>query len=227
MQPYLFPYVGYFQLMNAVDRWIAFDEIQFIDKGWINRNRILHPDPVKEWQFLTVPLSKRGQFDKICNISIKEEIDWRSQIFGKLTMYKKKAPHYNETIDFIHDCFDTKETNLALFVIDILRKTANYIGIETQIEVQSKINLDLGNIEHPGQWALRICEKLGASEYLNPSGGVEIFKQHEFNNAGIKLSFWESKLLPYYQGRDGFISGLSVIDLLMWNSVHEIKKNLL
>ena len=89
MQPYLFPYVGYFQLMNAVDRWIAFDEIQFIDKGWINRNRILHPDPVKQWQFLTVPLSKRGQFDKICNISIKEELDWRSQIFGKLTMYKK------------------------------------------------------------------------------------------------------------------------------------------
>lgn len=222
MQPYFFPYIGYFQLMQVVDRWIAFDKIQFIDKGWINRNRILHPDPVKEWQFITIPLSKRGQFDNICDITIKDEINWRSQILGKLSHYKRKAPYYNQTIDFIRDCLDSNETNLASLVIDILKKTAIYIGIETQIEVYSKINLDLGTIEHPGQWALRICEKLGACEYFNPAGGVEIFKQQEFDASGIKLSFFESKFLPYEQRNDKFIEGLSIIDILMFISADNL-----
>lgn len=222
MQPYFFPYIGYFQLMNAVDRWIAFDEIQFIDKGWVNRNRILHPDPVKEWQFITLPLDKRGQFDKICDISIKSEIDWRANILGKLTFYKKKAPYYKQTIDFVRDCFDSEENNLARLVIEILKKTAVYIGIQTPIDIQSEMNLNLGDVQHAGQWALRISEAIGATEYINPQGGEQIFKPEEFNYAKIKLSFLKTNLIPYHQNRESFANGLSIIDVLMFNTLEQV-----
>lgn len=224
MQPYFFPYIGYFQLINAVDRWIAFDDIQFIDKGWINRNRVLHPDPVKEWQYITLPLDKRGQFDKICDISIKSQVDWRSQILGKLTSYKKKAPYYDQTIDFVRDCFDADETNLSRFVIRSLKMTAQYVGIQTPIDVQSEMDLHLPKIEHPGQWALRISEAVGASEYINSLGGAEIFRQEEFESAGVTLTFLQPTLAPYSQRRDGFVGGLSIIDALMFNDREKCAK---
>lgn len=224
MQPYFFPYIGYFQLLDAVDRWIAFDDIQFIDKGWINRNRILHPDPAKEWQYITLPLAKRGQFDKIRDISIKSDVDWRAQILGKLTAYKKKAPYYKQTTDFVHRCFDTDENNLANFAIRSLKMTAEYMGIRTPIEVQSELDLRLGKIEHPGQWALRISEALGASEYVNPIGGTGIFRQEEFESAGVKLSFLQPMLAPYSQRRGGFVSGLSIIDVMMFNSPEAVRE---
>ena len=224
MQPYLFPYIGYFQLMNAVDRWIVFDEIQFIDKGWINRNRILHPDVGKEWQYITVPLANRGQFDKICDISIKSDIDWRSQILGKLTHYNKIAPFYEETMTFVRDCFDTDETNISQFVTEVLKKTADYMCIDTKIDVQSDLQLSIGGIEHPGQWALKISEALDASKYINPLGGLEIFSPDEFTASGIELSFLRTDLTPYPQKRNGFVPGLSIIDVMMFNEPLKCKK---
>lgn len=225
MQPYLFPYIGYFQLMNAVDHWIVFDNIQFIDKGWINRNRILHPEVEKEWQYITIPLSKRGQFDKICDINISSDINWHGQMLGKLTSYKK-APYYNQTVDFLQHCFDTDELNLSKLVVRTLKMTADYIGITTPIDVQSEMDMPLGIIEHPGQWALRISEALGATEYINPYGGAEIFKHHEFETAGIDLSFLKPSLNPYPQRRAGFTPGLSIIDILMFNNISDCKKML-
>lgn len=221
MQPYFFPYLGYFQLMNSVDRWIVFDDIQFIDKGWINRNRILHPEPVKEWQFITLPLENRGQFDKICDITIASNEDWRAQILGKLTCYRR-APYYKQTIDFLRDCFDTNETNLAKIVTSILIKTARHIQIDTPIDIQSKMNLTLGKVDHPGHWALKISQVYGAKEYVNPYGGVEIFSTSEFTDAGIRLSFLKAGLIPYPQHGVKFIAGLSIIDVLMFNSLSQI-----
>ena len=219
MQPYFFPYIGYFQLMRAADRWIAFDRVQFIDKGWINRNRVLHPEREKEWQYITVPLAKRGQFDRICDISIKSEIDWRTQILGKLTAYKNKAPYYRETVKFLQYCFDTNATDLASVVISILEKTAIHLGIETPIEAQSKMNLSLGEINHPGQWALRISEVLKADEYINPLNGRSIFRKEEFEAANIELSFLEPVLPSYARSNEPFVSGLSIIDVLMFNDL--------
>ena len=223
MQPYFFPYIGYFQLLNTVDHWIAFDDIQFIDKGWINRNRVLHPDIAKEWQYITLPLSRRGQFDKIRDIELDMRSDWRAQILGKLTSYKKKAPYYLQTIEFLERTLNSTETNLSKFVVKTLKTTANYLGIRTPISVQSDLNLELGDITHSGQWALEISKNLGASEYINPKRGADIFKKEEFEQAGIKLSFLEPGLESYSQRRRGFVSGLSIIDVMMWNSRDDIK----
>ena len=223
MQPYFFPYIGYFQLMNRTERWIVLDHVQFIDKGWINRNRILHPDHKKEWQYMTIPLHKRGQFDRICEVSVKSDIDWRKNILGKLTFYKRVAPHYRQTVDFVMNCFDTDETNLARLVIGMLKKTSAHLGISTPIEIQSEMNLSLAPIEHPGQWALRIAQELGATEYLNPEGGKNIFRPCEFDDLNIKLTFFSAKPNPYPQKRPNFVAGLSIVDVLMWNDIEELR----
>lgn len=222
MQPYFFPYIGYFQLMNYVDKWIVFNDIQFIDKGWINRNRILHPDINKQWQYLTVPLTGRKQFDKITDISIKPHEEWRETILGKLSIYKKKAPFYDRTREFVADCLMSTESNLSNFVSDVLIKTAKQLSIQTPIHIQTNLNLDLPEIMHPGEWALRICEKVGADEYINPHSGYEIFEEKDFEKSSIKLNFIKPRLTPYIQRRAGFVPGLSIIDVMMWNNEDEI-----
>ena len=123
MQPYAFPYLGYFQLINYVDKWVIFDDIQYISKGWINRNRILHPDLKKEWQYFTVPIKKHSRESRIKDIEINEELEWRDAFLGKLTSYKKKAPFYKETVEFIGDCVNIESSSLVKWLVNTLKST--------------------------------------------------------------------------------------------------------
>lgn len=225
MQPYFFPYIGYFQLMNYVDEWVIFDHIQFIDKGWVNRNRILHPNQEKIWQFITIPLANRGQFDNINELNIAHNHRWIDTIMGKLTTYKK-APYYNETKEFIYDCLFAPPENLSSMLEKTLLKTARHLDIETPITTQSRQNWKLPEISHPGQWALEIAKLKKAKKYINPHGSSEIFKQAEFNQAGIELQFLKPLLQPYTQYRGDFIEGLSIIDTMMWNDKKSIQEML-
>ena len=188
MQPYFFPYLGYFQLLTAVDRWIVFDDTQFVHRGWVNRNRVLHPNPEKEWQYLTVPLAKKSREEKICNLHIQDERDWRAELLGKLSAYRK-APHYHSTLELVRKCLDVSETALTPLLVRSLRGVARHLGFEPRIEVQSEITLEPISVDHPGQWALRLCEQLGAACYINPVGGAAIFRQDEFDAAGSELLF--------------------------------------
>lgn len=225
MQPYFFPYIGYFQLMNHVDEWIIFDDIQFIDKGWVNRNRILHPNIEKAWQYVTVPLSKRGQFSHINEIEISPNHQWIDNIIGKLTTYKK-APHYNETLDFIYECLSGKDEKLSIMLEKTLSKTAKHIGIHTPIFSQSSQSWDLPEISHPGQWALEISKIKKAKKYINLYGGSKIFNQDEFDKEKITLQFLKPVLNPYPQYRKTFTEGLSIIDVMMWNDKKIIQQML-
>lgn len=222
MQPYFFPYLGYFQLMDISDEWVIFDNVQFIDKGWVNRNRILHPDPEKSWQYITIPLSKRRQFSKINEIAISNNQRWVDSILGKLTIYKK-APHYNNTIRFVEECLADTEGNLGVLLEKTLRKTARYLGIGTPVSSFSKKDWKLPEIKHPGQWALEISKVKKADKYINLYGGSEIFSQEEFDEAGIKLEFLKPVLNSYPQYRGRFIEGLSIIDIMMWNDIDSIQ----
>ncbi len=222
MQPYFFPYIGYFQLLNYVDLWIVFDNVQYIQRGWINRNRILHPELKKEWQYITIPLDSRKGFSKINNIKIKQELDWKNRIIRKLTFYNEQSIFYKEVISLINNIFITNENNLSKFVTRSIRYTADYLGIKTKILVLSDMELELLNINGPGDWALRICESIGAKEYINPIGGKDLFYNKKFKDSNIKLSFLKSKMGVYNQKRPEFIPGLSIIDLMMWNSKSEL-----
>lgn len=227
MQPYFFPYLGYFQLMSAVDTWIVFDEIQFINKGWINRNRILHPNKDKEWQYFTLPLSGKKQKDNISDINLcPNSIKWKKTIEGKLTFYKRNAPFFNETMALVNECLEYDELNLSKFIINSLITIASYLGINTNIKIQSTLSFPDFEIKHPGQWALRIAENLCATEYLNPIGGNHLFKPEEFKEKKIRLSFFEPKVIKYNQIGRKFTPNLSIIDVLMWQSIEEVKSSI-
>lgn len=225
MQPYFFPYLGYFQLMDVADEWVIFDNVQFISKGWVNRNRILHADPQKGWQYITIPLSNRSRFSKINEITISNKQNWTDSILGKLTIYKK-APHYKKTIDFIEECLTSPKENLSEFLEKTLIKTSKHLGIETPISSFSKKDWKLPEITHPGQWALEISKIKNAERYINLYGGSEIFNQEEFDESGINIEFLKPTLNNYPQYRDRFIEGLSIIDIMMWNDKRSIQKML-
>jgi len=225
MQPYTFPYIGYFQLINYVDKWVVFDDTQFISKGWINRNRILHPQVTKEWQYFTMPVKKHSRNSRIKDIEINNDERWGDEFLGKLTSYKKKAPFYSETVEFLGDCICFDCPSLSEWITHTLVSTCRYLNIPFDYSVFSEMEVNADNIQHAGQWALEIADAMGADEYVNPSGGYSIFNEDEFLARNIELRFLKSDLKPYVQRRDGFVAGLSIVDVMMWNDkdkIHEI-----
>lgn len=226
MQPYFWPHLPYFQMMHLVDRWVVFDDTQFVHRGWVNRNRVLHPEELKLWQYLTVPLEKKSRDDKILDLTIASDCDWRQKMLGKLSHYKRQAPYYRSTLRFAEACLESGASNLSQFLTHTLKVTAAHLGISTPIEVQSEMDLDLAPVEHSGQWALRISQQLGASQYINPIGGKSIFQSAEFACAGVELAFLKPDYQPYAQGSRAFVPGLSIIDVLMWNDLDSVNEML-
>jgi len=226
MQPYAFPYIGYFQLINYVDKWVVFDDTQYISKGWINRNRILHPDIKKEWQYFTVPVKKHSRECRINHVEINDDIEWRNEFIGKLTSYKKKAPFYAETVEFIDECISFKCSALSKWVTHTLKSTCDHLGIPFDYSVFSQMEVNTDNIQHAGQWALEIADAMDADEYVNPPGGYSIFNENEFLSRNIELQFLKPELTAYVQRRGGFVPGLSIVDVMMWNDKDRIREML-
>jgi hypothetical protein len=222
MQPYFFPYLGYFQLINSVDRFIFFDDVQYIRHGWINRNRILKP--AEGWQFIIMPLQKHKQVELIKDVKLVPDPDWKQKILRQLEHYRKKARYYSEVVQLLNDCFNTSETNIAKFNARCIELVFQYLQVPFRAEISSEMNFNYSNVGDAGEWALRICEQLKAGEYVNPPGGMELFDPGKFQNANIKLTFLPPVLTPYDQKRATFEAGLSIIDVLMFNGAENTRK---
>jgi len=224
MQPYFFPYLGYFDLINSVDKWVVFDTAQYIYHGWINRNRILHSK--EGWQYIIVPLKKHPQNTQIMNIEIANDQKWKERIFGQIQHYKKKSPYYDQTLNLIKSCLAINESSISRLNTFILQNCCKTLNIQFDYSFFSEMDLELGQIETPGDWALRISEALGASEYINPPGGVELFDPKKFEELNIKLTIRKFENIKYECGNCEFIPDLSIIDVLMWNPASRIKEYL-
>ena len=224
MQPYFFPYLGYFDLINYSDRWIVFDTVQYIRHGWVNRNRILHPE--QGWQYIVVPLKKHSRGTAIRDIEIGKDPMWYQRILGQNQHYKKKAPYFCETYRLLEECLSIEERSISRLNVAILKKICLYLGVPFEYEYFSEMQLELESVDEPGDWALRISEKIKAEEYVNPPGAAEIFDSSKFEASGIKLTI--RKRLPFEYACSGyeFVSGLSIIDVLMWNQPDKVKKYL-
>ena len=225
MQPYFFPYIGYFDLIANTDRWLVFDIVKYNARSWMNRNRILHP--TNGWQYISVPINRDSHSEKIMNVKLADKKNAEQKIIGQLQHYRKKAPYFNEAIELVRAAFN-KSTSDSLTQVNIasLAVVCNYLDIPFKPEICSELDLELYDIEHPGQWALRICERLGASEYLNPPGGREIFKQEEWDEKGITLKFSMFNEFTYPCPPYDFVENLSIIDVIMWNPAEEVKAHL-
>ena len=205
MQPYFFPYLGYFDLIDYADKWVVFDTAQYIRHGWVNRNRIFHPE--KESHYIIVPLRKAPRETPIKDMVIANDWPWRERIIGQLQEYRR-APNFTEVMALVKDCL-IEEDSISRLNTFILAKVCAYLGVDFDYSVFSEMGLKLGPIEGPGDWALRIAESMGADEYVNAPGGKDLFDAEAFEKSGIKLTILETR------------PGLSIIDELMW---HEIKR---
>lgn len=221
MQPYFFPYLGYYSLIKESDRFILFDDVQFIRHGWIERNRTLKP--VEGWQYIAVPLEKFSLGTKIKDATIRSNEDWREKMIRQLEHYKKKSPFYAETIQVIRAALDIETSSIVQLNKNILIATCRYIGLPLEIDVFSEMNLAIDPVSGPGEWALNITKALGGTEYINPTGGVEIFDKAQYDAAGISLEFLGNNLPPYSQRRAAFEPGLSIVDAMMFNSPEQIR----
>lgn len=224
MQPYFFPYLGYFSLIDHVDKWVIFDDVQYIEKGWINRNRIIHPTE-DAWMYFTVPVCKHHREEKIKNITIDRNRHFETEILGKIrSSYKKRAPYYKEVLELFEDCLFYKAEHISEYNEYAMQKVCEYLNISFDYQVYSKMNLNLGEVKEAGDWALEISKAMGADEYVNPIGGRFLFDIQKFKQNNIQLSFLEQELIPYNQKKKSFIEGLSMIDVMMFNSKDEIQE---
>ena len=226
MQPYFFPYLGYFQLINAVDKFILFDTSQFIRHGWIERNQILNQNghPI----YFKIPLKKHSRNTLIKDIIILNSEKWKEKILAQLVSYKKKAPNYWKVISLLKNIFEFESDNLVEINYNSLRLTCNYLNINTPISVWSQHNKKIEEVNSPDEWALNICKTLGASKYYNPIGGISFFNRTKYKKTGIELKFIRmNDDISYKQFSNEFIPNLSIIDVMMFNSAETINKLLM
>ena len=167
MQPYFFPYLGYFSLIKHTDKFILFDPVQFIRHGWIERNLVLKPE--NDWQYINVPLEKHSLDTKIKYIKINNENDWKSKILSQLQHYKKKSPFYKQTVAVVEDGLDIITDSIVELNAHTMESVCRYLGINFDYEIFSQMNLKIDEVNAPDEWALNICKAYpDADEYWNP-----------------------------------------------------------
>ena len=222
MQPYFFPYLGYFALINYSDQWVVFDGSQYTPKSWINRNRVLNLH--KDWSYISIPIEKSSQSKLINEIKVKSAASSRKGVINQIIHYKNKAPYYPQVLNLIENVFQEFKSSSLVDLNNIsIKYTCEYLGISYRETIFSQSGLLLPEINHPGSWALEIATALGATHYLNPVAGKSLFKDAEFKQRGIKLEFLETHRYSYDTYPFKFVEDLSVIDVMMWNSAEEIR----
>lgn len=219
MQPYLFPYLGYFQLIHAVDAFVVYDDVNYINRGWINRNNILAGDKV---QLFTMELERASQNKLINEIGVGGQ---NEKLLRSIRLSYSKAPYFRQVFPMIEDILNQKEKNLARFLDYQLRKICTYFGLGPMWSISSNLKKDTSL---RGQdKILAICEELGATHYINLPGGKDLYDRQSFDARGIELSFIQSWPTTYSQFGKEFVSHLSIIDVMMFNSPDSIRCNLL
>jgi hypothetical protein len=222
MQPYFMPYIGYFQLINSVDEFVIYDNIQYTKKGWINRNRILVNG---KDQLFTLPIKKDSDYLDIVERTISETwVKERIKLLNVIQSSYVKAPYFKEVNELIKDCLLDNETNLFKFLLNILNKINNYLNISTPIKISSDIKIN--HYLKSQNKVLSICGEQKASTYINAIGGTELYDKEIFSQQNITLNFIKSENIEYKQFNNKFIPWLSIIDVMMFNSVEDIKKYL-
>lgn len=222
MQPYFMPYIGYFQLMNSVDEFIIYDNIQYTKKGWINRNRILvNGTP----QLITLPLKKDSDYLDVIRRSLSESWDKeKNKILNTLKSFYKKAPQFEQTFCLIEQCLNMSNTNLFDFIYQTILLINDFLDIKTKITISSTIAID--HTLKSQDKVLSLCQAKNANTYINSIGGTELYDKNIFKQHGIELNFIKSNSIEYKQFNNEFVPWLSIIDVLMFNTPEQIREYL-
>jgi hypothetical protein len=217
MQPYFFPYIGYWQLINAVEKYVICDDVNFIKGGWINRNRILINS---ESKFINLRMHNASQNKLINQIEVLGNSVYNRELLKTLKICYKKAPHYKDVFPIIESIIKLDEKNLARYLELLIRRICEYLSINTDFIISSTItkNKDLRCQDK----IIEICKILGADEYLNAIGGEALYSPQDFAAQGIQLKFLNTGEIRYQQFKNEFVPNLSIIDVMMFNEPEKI-----
>jgi len=222
MQPYFLPYIGYFQLINAVDRFVIYDNIQFTKKGWINRNRILANG---KDEFITLPLKNDSDYLDIDKRQLADTFEEdRQKLLRRIKEAYRKAPHFERVFPFVEDLFNYSNRNLYAFIYNSLVEVCKFLEINTEFVISSSLKID--HALKSEQRVLAIASELDAGVYINPIGGLELYSGENFKACHIELIFIQSDPILYKQFNHEFVPWLSILDVMMFNQNDEIKKML-
>ena len=213
MQPYFLPYLGYFQLMQVADVFVIYDNIQYTKKGWINRNRLLvNGQPA----LFTLPLKRGSSSLDIAQRELADDFpDQAERILRRFEAAYANAPFHAETMPLLRDCLQFRDLNLFRFLLHALRRTAAHLRITTPLIVSSSLSIDPAL--RAADRVIATCRAIGATEYINPPGGHDLYHQERFAAHHLKLQFLHPHLPEYPQGKTPFCSHLSIVDVLMFN----------
>lgn len=220
MQPYFFPYIGYFQLMNAVDEFVVYDNIEFTKKGWINRNRILVNG---KDLYISVSVKKDSDFLDIMERYLAENWPFeRKKILNRISEAYRRAPFFKVAYPLVEKCILHDDFNLFGFIYNSICKIREYLSIPTILVISSSLQID--HRLKSEQKVLAICKYQKAKAYINSIGGLGLYSKDNFKRNGIDLQFLQSNEISYSQYGDTFVPWLSIIDVMMFNSQEQIKE---
>jgi hypothetical protein len=218
MQPYIFPYIGYFQLITAVDKFVFLDDVNFINKGWINRNNLLVNNKAS---LFTIPLKGASQNKLISEIFTADE-KWILKILKTIETSYKRAPQFLSVYPIISQVFTSSQESIAKLTKESIKVVSNYLEITTEFVDSSSIydNKHLKGEER----IIDINKKEQSSYYINPLGGKDLYCSEKFKKENITLKFLKPLVIEYNQQRKEFVPWLSIIDVLMWCTKEEVKE---
>ena len=219
MQPYFFPYIGYWQLIHAVDRFMIHDNLNYIRHGWINRNRILiNGEPA----YITVPLHQSSPYKWICETVMLSSSTWRHTLVRKIEITYRRAPYYAEVFPVIEKLILYDIDSLSDYLAHQLQTLAAFLDFKTEFVVtgHSYENNDLSGQER----VIDICRREGATTYINLPGGQALYDRATFAQSGLDLKFLIPTPVKYKQFGATHVPWLSIIDVMMFNGVDGTKR---
>lgn len=217
MQPYFMPYIGYWQLLAAVDRFVMYDNIQYTKKGWINRNRFLQNGQAV---LFTIPVKKDSDCLDIVKRSVADDFD-PDKLLNQLDASYRKAPFVHTVFPLMISIIKAEHRNLFEYVRHSIRLTAEYLQIRTPVVISSTIAID--HSLRGENKVIALCKAMGAATYINAIGGQGLYSPSAFQAQGIELQFLKTRPISYLQFAHPFVENLSIIDVMMFNSRDSIQ----
>ncbi len=215
MQPYLFPYIGYFQLIREVDVFVLYDDVNFRKQSWINRNRILLNG---QEHLFTIPCRSISSYKKINEVEIDTSKPSYRKFQKLLEQAYTKSSNYGSTNELIQECLKRNDEKIAQLAEHSIRTVCTHLNIDTTI-LNSSEHFSQHTDQERTERIINICKETGANQYINAAGGQELYSKQEFSNSNIELSYLiPNQDIVYKQANtDEFVPWLSIIDVLMHN----------
>lgn len=222
MQPYFLPYVGYFQLLNSVDEFVFYDDVNFIKGGWINRNDILLGNTR---QRIVIPCLGASPNKMINEVLIHKKDKKFAKTEKTLFQAYQKAKYFKNVLPILEKIFNSEEDRISHVAGTSVRLIAEYLNLDKTFHYSSEAFHRSRAMER-GERLIEIVNELAGHTYINLIGGTQLYSQEIFQSGGLELKFLEPQIREYEQNSSNFHPSLSILDLLMNLSPEQVRQHL-